>query len=160
MIEKKFSIKWAHRGNSQESGYARKWYLSPIQAVSGRLPRWHCGKESSMQCRRCKRRGFNPRIRKMTWGRKEQPTLAFLPGKFRGQRSKVGNAPWRLQRVRHERMRVRAHTHTHTHNRLTANIMFSGDKLKAFLLRKDLEQNKIVVTHSHHIFIYLFSFGM
>ena len=53
-----------------------------------------------------------------------------------------------------------ARTHTHTHNRLTANIMFSGDKLKAFLLRKDQEQNKIVVTHSHHIFIYLFSFGM
>ena len=22
--------------------------------------RWHCGKESSCQCRRCKRRGFNP----------------------------------------------------------------------------------------------------
>ena len=32
--------------------------------------------------------------------------------------------------------------------------MLSGDELKAFLLRKDQEQNKVVVTHSHHIFKY------
>ena len=41
---------------------------------------------------------------------------------------------------------------THTYDKLTADIMLSGDKLQAFLLREDQEQNKIVVTHSHHIF--------
>ena len=34
------------------------------QASSG-LPRWHSGKESSCQCRKCKRRVFNPWVKKI-----------------------------------------------------------------------------------------------
>ena len=35
--------------------------------------RWPSGKESACQCRRCKRLGFNPWVRKMPWSRKWQP---------------------------------------------------------------------------------------
>ena len=47
-----------------------------------------------LQCRRLKRHGFNPRIRKIPWRRKWQSTPVFLPGKFHGQRSLVGYSPW------------------------------------------------------------------
>jgi len=34
------------------------------------LPGWHSDKEASCQCRRCKRRGFDPWVRKIPWSRK------------------------------------------------------------------------------------------
>ena len=52
------------------------------------------GKESARQCRRYKRRGFNPCFRKIPWNRKWQPTPVFLPGKSHGQRNLVGYSPW------------------------------------------------------------------
>ena len=52
------------------------------------------GKESSCQCRRHKRRGFNPWVRKIPRSRNWQPTPVFLPGKFHGQNSLVGYSPW------------------------------------------------------------------
>ena len=54
------------------------------------LPRWHSGKESTCQCPRHKRLGFDPRVRKIPW----QPTPAFLPREFQGQRSLTGYSPW------------------------------------------------------------------
>ena len=70
-------------------------------AVQGtkRLPKWHSGKESACQCRRCKRGGFNPCIRKIPWRRKLQPIPVFVPGKFHGQRSLVGYSPWGLEEL-------------------------------------------------------------
>ena len=41
-------------------------------------------KEPSRQCRRHKRRGFNPWIRKIPWRREWQPTLVFLSGESMG----------------------------------------------------------------------------
>ena len=55
------------------------------------LPR---GKESTCQCRRCKRRGFSPWVEKIPWRRTWQPTPVFLPGEFHGQRSLTGYSPW------------------------------------------------------------------
>ena len=55
------------------------------------LPRWLSGKESA---RHCRRHGFNPRVRKIPWRRKWQPTPVFLPGEFHGQRSLAGYSPW------------------------------------------------------------------
>ena len=52
------------------------------------------GKESTCQCRRCKRCGFDPWVGKIPWNRKWQPTLVFLPGKSHEQRSLVGYSPW------------------------------------------------------------------
>ena len=51
-------------------------------------------KESAFPCRRCKRAGFNPWVRKIRWRRAWQPTPVFLPGKFHGQRSLAGYSPW------------------------------------------------------------------
>ena len=45
------------------------------------------GKELACQCRRPKRRRFNPWVRKILWRRKWQFTPVFLPGKSHGQRS-------------------------------------------------------------------------
>ena len=58
------------------------------------IPRWHSGRESTCQCRRCKRCGFDPWVGKIPWNRKWQPTLVFLPGKSHEQRSLVGYSPW------------------------------------------------------------------
>ena len=38
--------------------------------------------------------GFYPWVGKIPWRRKWQPTPAFMPGKFYGQRSLVGYSPW------------------------------------------------------------------
>ena len=61
--------------------------------------RWCSGKESTCQCRRCKRCGFNPWVRKIPWRRKWQPTSVFLPGKPHGQRSLAGYSPWDLKEL-------------------------------------------------------------
>ena len=53
------------------------------------LSRWLSGKESACQCRR---RGFDPRIGKIPWRRKWQPT-PVLPGESHGQRSLAGYSP-------------------------------------------------------------------
>ena len=50
-----------------------------------------CDKESACQC---KRRGFDPWVRKLPWRRKWQPPPIFLPGKSHGWRSLVGYSPW------------------------------------------------------------------
>jgi len=57
------------------------------------LARWLSCKESACQCRRCRRCGFNPWVRKMPWRREWQPTPVFLPGKFHGQKSLAGYSP-------------------------------------------------------------------
>ena len=45
----------------------------------------------SCQCRKCKRSGFDPWVRKIPW--KWQATPVVLPGKFHGQRSLAGCSP-------------------------------------------------------------------
>ena len=58
------------------------------------LPRWLSGKESACQCRRRRKSRFNPCVEKIPWSRKWQPSPAFLPEKFQGQRSLAGYSPW------------------------------------------------------------------
>ena len=48
------------------------------------------GKEPACQCRKHKRRGFDPWVGKILW----QPTPVFLPGEFHGQRSLASCSPW------------------------------------------------------------------
>ena len=57
------------------------------------LPRWHGGKDSACQCRRHKRPGFDPWVRKIPWIRKWQLIPVFLPGEFHGQRNLVSYSP-------------------------------------------------------------------
>ena len=52
------------------------------------------GKESACQCKRQKRRMFDPWVGKIPWGRAWQLTPVFLPGESHGQRSLAGYSPW------------------------------------------------------------------
>ena len=45
----------------------------------------------SLQCRRCKRRGFPPWVGKLPWRRAWQPSPVFLPGESHGQRTLLGS---------------------------------------------------------------------
>ena len=56
--------------------------IKPSVNVTKELPRWLSGRESPCQCRRHKRVGFNPWVRKISWRKKWQPAPAFLPGKI------------------------------------------------------------------------------
>ena len=47
-----------------------------------------------LQCRRCRRCGFDPWVGKIPWRREWQPTPVFLPGEFHGQRSLPGYSLW------------------------------------------------------------------
>ena len=58
------------------------------------FPMWCSGKESTCQCKRCKRHGFDPWVGRIPCRRKWQPALVFLPGKFYGQRSLARYSPW------------------------------------------------------------------
>ena len=52
------------------------------------------GKEPSCQCRRHKRRKFDPWDGKIPWRGAWQPTPVFLPGESHGQRGLEGYNPW------------------------------------------------------------------
>ena len=63
------------------------WTLVPCEAPILALLQLRWGflgstshKEHTCQCRRHKRREFNPRIGKIPWRKAWQPTLVFLPG--------------------------------------------------------------------------------
>ena len=65
--------------------------LEFAQAALG-FPGCARGKEPACQSRRCKRRGFDPWVGKIPWGR--EPTLLLWLGKSHGQRSLAGYSPW------------------------------------------------------------------
>ena len=88
-------------------------------------------KEPACQCRRCKRCGFGPWVRKIPWRSAWQPSSVCLPGESHGQRSLAGYSPWghaELTPLKRLSMHVwlyviiiyiyiymYIYTHTHTH---------------------------------------------
>ena len=83
-----------------EAGYAYRKYtgnLCTLPSVLLWLPWWLSGKESARQSGKCR---FDPWVLKIPWRRKWQPTPAFLPGIFHGQRN-CGLQSMGLQRVGH-----------------------------------------------------------
>ena len=58
------------------------------------LPRWLKWSRICLQCRRCRRLGFNPWVGKIPWRRAWKPIPVFLLGKSHGQRSLVGCGSW------------------------------------------------------------------
>jgi hypothetical protein len=58
------------------------------------LPRQFSSKESTCQCRNCRREGFNPWVGKNPWRRKRLSAPVFLPRESHGQRSLVGYRTW------------------------------------------------------------------
>ena len=77
------------------------------------------GKEPACQCRRHKRCGFDPWVRKIPWRRAWQPTPVFLPGESHGQRSLTGYST-QGHRVGHN-WRNLAHTPTSDLQLITLN---------------------------------------
>ena len=73
--------------------------LTSSHALMG-FPGGARGTESNCQCRRRKRRGFDPWVRKITWRRAWQSTPVFLPRKSHGQRSLVGYTVHRVAKGR------------------------------------------------------------
>ena len=72
--------------------YTNSWRVTEIVLMG--MPGGSSGKESACQCRRCKRRGFDPWVEKISWSRAWQPTPVFLPGESHRQQSLVGYSPW------------------------------------------------------------------
>ena len=65
-----------------------------------------------LQCRSHRRRGFDPRVRKIPWRRVWQPIPVFLHGESHRQRNLTGYSSWGgSQRVRYSWSDL-AHTHT------------------------------------------------
>ena len=61
------------------------------------------GKEPTCQCRRHKRCGFDPWVRKISWRRAWQFAPVFLLGESHGQRSPTGGLQSTgSQRIRHD----------------------------------------------------------
>ena len=89
---------------------ANFWWLNKVWIYSMGFPDCASGKEPACQCRRCKRPGFNPWVRKIPWRRAWQPTLVFFPGEAHGWR---GLADYSSQdhRVRHDWSNL-AHKHS------------------------------------------------
>ena len=57
------------------------------------FPSGTSGKEPTCQCRKHKRHGFYPWVRKIPWRRAWQPSPVFLPGESHGQRNLVSYSP-------------------------------------------------------------------
>ena len=62
--------------------------------ASGKKKNKNKNKKPSCQCRKYKRHGFDPWVRKIPWRRAWQPTPVSLPGESHGQRSLAGYSPW------------------------------------------------------------------
>ena len=78
----------------------REIIVETIDTLGARIPLGDAsGKEPTCQCRRYKRLGFNPQLRKISWRRAWQPTQVLLPGESHGQRSLAGYSPRGSQRV-------------------------------------------------------------
>ena len=82
------SLVWAEMGWGRAPGSRGSILVPPltgppvsILCIQGR-PGGASGKEPAWQCRRHKRRGFDPWVGKIPWRRKRQPIPVFLPGEF------------------------------------------------------------------------------
>ena len=65
-----------------------------------KIPRWR--KEPTCQCRRFRRRWFDPWVRKILWRRKWQPALVFLPGESPWTKEPGWLQSTGSQRIRHD----------------------------------------------------------
>ena len=96
-------------------------------AKSRRRFTWHSDKESTCQCRRYKRHGFSPWVKKMLWRRKWKPAPVLLPRKFHKQRSLVGLCIFhRLWNCKELDVTEHTHTHTHTHTVLLGLVLLNS----------------------------------
>ena len=99
-------------------------HIGRVVKESAGLPEWLSSKEPACQCRRHRRHGFNPWIRKIPWSRKWRSIPVFLPGEFYGQRSPVGFSPWGCKEsdmIEHPHTQEPTWTH-HSHPKSTVYL--------------------------------------
>ena len=98
------------------------------------------GQKPACQCRKLKRRGFDPWVEKIPWSRAWQPPPVSLPGEFHGQRSPGGLQPTGSQGVRHDWVHACTHrvcapslrdSYTHTAETGRALIQQLGSRTSA-----------------------------
>ena len=84
--------------------------MEPILYVKGFLG-GASGEESACQCRRFKRRSFNPWVGKIPWSRKWQHIPVFLSGKS------MDKGIWQatVHRVANDQTGLSMHAYTHTY---------------------------------------------
>ena len=90
-------LRWEHR--REGSGFDG---AQTSARISYHFPAGASGKELAFQCRTCKRRRFNPWVRKIRWRRGWQPTPVFLPGESPWTVDPGGLRSIGSQRVRHD----------------------------------------------------------
>ena len=86
------------RGPGSISGQGTRSRMPQLKILCATTKTWWSqigarDKELACQCRRYKRRGFDPWIRKVPWRRAWQVTPVFLPEESHGQRSLAGYSP-------------------------------------------------------------------
>ena len=80
--------------DSQDPWIIYYYHLGFIYFLDG-LPQWSkCIEHFCLQCRRCRRCGFDPWVRKLPWRRTWQLTSVFLPGEAHGQRKLADHNPY------------------------------------------------------------------
>ena len=88
--------KWGEKNGIRFKKKKRKNWLLVFWKRNLFIPRGFpggtSGKEPACQSSSCKRRGFDPWVGKIPWGR--EPTLLLWLGKSHGQRSLAGYSPW------------------------------------------------------------------
>ena len=93
----------------------QKWYWETINLGDG-LPRCLISEELACQCRRCRKHGFKPWVRRIPWRGKWLPTPVFMPGKSHGQRSLVDYSSWGRREsgmtapLMHQSQKLRGHS--------------------------------------------------
>ena len=81
-------MKVVPNGNNDIFSYQANTLIEICSSAGG-----NSSKEPACQCRRYKRRQFDPWVRKLLWRSAQQPTPVFLPGESHGERSLVGYRP-------------------------------------------------------------------
>ena len=84
-------------------------YHFPVSIAPVGFPGGASSKEPACQCRRHKRRGFDPSVRRIRGGGIRQPTPVYLPGESCGQSSLVGYSPQGLREP--DKTETTQHTH-------------------------------------------------
>ena len=100
MEQWKIRVPWAHIPAEVEQDDALLSHFSSliINEIIFAGQRWWL----SVICLKCRRRRFDPWVRKIPWRREWQPSKVFLLGKPHRQRSLAGYNPWGHKRVEHD----------------------------------------------------------
>ena len=88
----------------------KAWFLDhkfKLDHILENTPGSASGKESACQCKRLR---FDPRVRKIPWRRKWQPTAVFLPGESHRPRNLTGCSPWGHEELDATEATLHAHT--------------------------------------------------